>query len=241
VRTAIIAISIVWGATFGQAQINTDRPAVTDSSAVVPKWMFQVENGFLDTHDQGSWTFDNPETLIRFGAASSTELRFTAPDYYQHAGFGDFAFGVKQQLYSKPDGFEASAVVMLSVPTGAHGTSSHGYDPSLQLPWSHKLSANWTAAGMLSLYVPTVNGTHRVVGESTFLVDRQLTQPWDAFVEYAGDFPQTGGPRHLLHLGTSCKITTQQQLDFHVGIGLSAAALDRFVGVGYSFLFKLRR
>jgi hypothetical protein len=94
---------------------------------------------------------------------------------------------------------------------------------------------------MLSLYVPTIDGAHRVVGESTFLVDRQLTKPWDAFAEYAGDFPQAGGPRHLLHFGTAYKITPQQQLDLHVGVGLSRAAVDHFVGVGYSFYSKLRQ
>jgi hypothetical protein len=57
-------------------------------------------------------------------------------------------------------------------------------------------------------------------------VDRQLTGPWDAFVEYAGDFPELGGPRHLLHFGTALKVTKRQQLDFHVGVGLSPAAVD---------------
>jgi hypothetical protein len=111
--------------------------------------------------------------------------------------------------------------------------------PSFQLPWSRKVSANWTAAGMLSIYVPTIGGSHRVVGESTLLMDRQLTKAWDAFAEYAGDFPQAGGPRHLLHFGTAYKIRPQQQLDFHVGVGLSAAAVDHFVGIGYSFCFRM--
>jgi hypothetical protein len=31
------------------APINTDRPAVTDSSVVVPFGSFQAENGFADT------------------------------------------------------------------------------------------------------------------------------------------------------------------------------------------------
>lgn len=92
---------------------------------------------------------------------------------------------------------------------------------------------------MLSVYAPTVNGSHMVVGESTILLDRQLTKAWDAFTEYAGDFPQSGGPRHLLHFGTAYKIRPQQQVDLHVGVGLSAATLDHFVGIGYSFRFRL--
>ena len=229
------------------AAIATDRPAVTDSSAVVPSGVFQAENGVLDTDNQGQRTLDFPETLIRFGIGPSTELRFTAPDYFQdsltaagpRSGFGDLAVGVKQQLFNRPGGFQVAAVVSLSFPTGAAAISSHGYDPSFQLPWSRKVSANWTAAGMLSIYVPTIGGSHRVVGESTLLMDRQLTKAWDAFAEYAGDFPQAGGPRHLLHFGTAYKIRPQQQLDFHVGVGLSAAAVDHFVGIGYSFCFRM--
>jgi len=227
--------------------IATDRPAVTDSSAVVPSGTLQVENGVLDTYNYGHATWDLPETLIRVGIGPSTELRFTAPDYYQdsvtpgglRSGFGDMAVGVKQQLRTAQGGFEVAAVVSLSFPTGAAAISSHGYDPSFQLPWSSPLSANWTVAGMLSVYVPTENGVHTVVGESTILIDRQLTKAWDAFTECAGDFPQAGGSRHLLHFGTAYKVRPRQQVDLHVGIGLSAPAVDRFVGVGYSFRFGL--
>jgi hypothetical protein len=227
--------------------ITTDRPAITDSSAVVPNGVFQAENGLLDTGNQARRTLDFPETVIRVGIGPSTELRFTAPDFYQdimtpagpRSGFGDLAAGMKQQLRGVPGGFEVSVVLTVSFPTGTGAISSHGYDPSFQMPWSRKLSSNWTAAGMLSVYVPTQNGSHTVVGESTFLVDRQLTNAWDAFIEYAGDFPQAGGPRHLLHFGTAYKIAPQQQLDLHVGVGLSAAAVDHFVGIGYSFRFRM--
>ena len=229
--------------------ITTDRPAVTDSSAVVGNGVFQAENGVLDTGNQGQRTIDFPETLIRIGIGPGTEIRFTAPDYYQgsmtsagvQSGFGDLALGIKQQILNAQGGFQVAGVVSLSFPTGAAAISSHGYDPSFQLPWSRPLSSNWTAAGMLSVYVPTEDGSHRVVGESTFLVDRQLTKAWDAFTEYAGDFPQAGGPRHLLHFGTAYKIEPQQQLDLHVGVGLSAASPDHFVGIGYSFRFGMTR
>jgi hypothetical protein len=231
------------------AAIATDRPAITDSSAVVPSAVFQAENGVLVTDGHGQRTPDFTETLFRVGFGPSTEARFTVPDYYldsvtaagSRSGFGDLAAGVKQQIRTGPDGFEVAVIVSLSFPTGAAAITSHGYDPSFQLPWSRKLSSNWTAAGMLSIYVPTQNGSHTVVGESTFLLDRQLTKAWDAFAEYAGDFPQAGGPRHVLHFGTAYKITPRQQLDLHVGVGLSAAAADYFAGIGYSFSFRIAR
>jgi hypothetical protein len=227
--------------------IATDRPAITNSSMVVPDGSFQAENGFLETSSQGQSVLDGPETLARFGVAKRTELRFTVPDYFHNlttsggSGFGDFAFGVKEQLGPTLGKFDVSVVLFLSFPTGANTVSSGGYDPGLQVQWSRALSANWTAAGMFSVYWPTQGRTRNVTGESTFLLDRQLTKPWDAFIEYAGDFPEVGGPRHLLHFGTALKIAKQQQIDFHVGVGLSSAAIDHFVGIGYSFRFQTIR
>ncbi len=94
---------------------------------------------------------------------------------------------------------------------------------------------------MFSVYWPTEGNRRNVTGETTFLLDRQLTKRWDAFAEYAGDFPELGGPRHLAHFGTAFKPTPQQQIDLHGGVGLSRAAVDHFIGVGYSFRFQLLR
>jgi hypothetical protein len=41
----------------------------------------------------------------------------------------------------------------------------------------------------------------------------------------------------LLHFGTALKVTNNQQLDFHVGVGLTPAAADCIIGFGYSFRF----
>lgn len=229
--------------------VSTDRPSIANSSVVVPKGTFQAENGLLVTGSEGQRSLDGPETSLRFGADTSTELRLTVPDYYRDvpsgagvvSGFGDIAIGVKQQLGPTPGGFDVSVIVFLSLPTGARGISSHGYDPGLQIPWSRKLSANWTAAGQLAAYWPTQIDRRNLTGESTFLLDRQLAKPWDAFIEYAGDFPQRGGPRHLLHFGSAYKITARQQVDLHFGVGLSSAAIDHFVGIGYSFRFRAFR
>jgi hypothetical protein len=227
--------------------IATDRPAVTNSSVVVPVGSLQAENGFLETSSRGQNVLDGPESLVRFGVAKRTELRFTVPDYFHNlsasggSGFGDFAFGVKEQLGPTPGKFDVSTILFISFPTGANGVSSGGYDPGLQVPWSRAFSTNWTAAGMFSAYWPTQGRTRNVTGEFTFLLDRQLAKPWDAFVEYAGEFPEAGAPRHLLHFGTALKITNQQQIDFHVGVGLSSPAVDHLVGIGYSFRFQAIR
>lgn len=223
--------------------ISTDRPSVTNSSAVVPQGAFQAENGILATDTSGNYVLDFPETNLRYGLLHKTEIRFLVPDYFQNfssgraaaSGFGDLALGVKQQI-GPFHGFNLSAIFFLSFPSGANAISSHGYDPGLQFPWSQKLGEKWTAAGQVAFYWPTLGPTRNFTGETTFLLDRQLRKPWDAFVEYAGDFPQRGGTRQLLHVGTAYKLTSRQQLDFHFAVGLSDSASRGYVGLGYSFL-----
>lgn len=229
------------------APIATDRPTVTNSSIVVPYGYLQAENGFLDSYSQGQNTADGPETALRFGIAAKTELRMAVPDYFYNVtngggpgtGFGDVVLGVKQQLGPTYGGFDVSATVFLSFPSGAKALTSGGYDPGVQVAWSHGLSAKWSAAGMFSMYWPTVGRSRNLTGEATILLDRQLAGPWDVFGECVGDFPERYGTRQILQMGTSLKLGKNQQLDAHYGLGLTPAAMHHFVGIGYSFRFQV--
>jgi hypothetical protein len=232
-----------------KSPISTDRPQITSSSVVVPCGSLQFENGFLVTTPKGGQRgFDLPETSVRFGIARKTELRFAPPDYFYNDdtasgytnGFGDLSLGFKQQL-GPTHGFDLSLIPSVSLPTGANAISSHGYDPSLQLPWSRSFAKNWTVAGMFSLLWPTEASRRNLTGQSSLYFDRQLTQPWDAYIEYSGAFPQRGGPQHVIDFGTAYKLSLHQQLDFHWSFGVSGAAPDHSIGLGYSVRFQAIR
>ena len=232
-----------------QSTISTDRPQITASSIVVPCGSLQFENGFAVTGNGGQQTTDFPEIAVRFGVARKTELRFGVPNYsYNYEtgsgftnGFGDLTLGFKQHLGPTLGKFNVSLIPSLSFPTGASLISSHGYDPTVQLPWSRGLSTNWTVAGMFSVMWPTQDGRHNATGQASMYFDRQLTKPWDAWAEYSGAFPQRGGPQHTINFGTSWKPSPHQQIDFHVSFGLSAATPDYSVGLGYSFRLQVIR
>jgi hypothetical protein len=237
----LMVSAAAWTQEAPESAIVTDRPAVTESSSVVPEGAFQMENGFLASDNAGHYVLDAPESEVRYGLFGKTELRLSLPDYFYPAGageggFGDASVGVKQQL-GPLGGFDLSLVAFVSLPSGAQSETSHRYDPGLQLPWSRSLSSDWTLAGQLAFYDPTVSNQRNRTGEATILIDRQLTPPWDAFLEYAGDFPQRGGSDQLLHAGTAYKLTPHQQVDLHAAVGLSQAAPRWFIGVGYSFVF----
>jgi hypothetical protein len=184
-----------------------------------------------------------PRDLGAFGIANKTELRLEFPEYFQNdntgsgfaSGLDDLSLGFKQQLGPTRGGFDVSVIPSVSFPTGAKAISSHGYDPTVQVPWSHSFKKNWTAAGMFSLMWPTQGPRRNLTGQASVYVDRQLTQPWDAYVEYSRAFPQRGGPQHVIDFGTAYKLSPHQQLDFHWTFGLSSAVPDHSIGFGYSF------
>jgi Putative MetA-pathway of phenol degradation len=232
-----------------QSPIATDRPQVTSSSIVVPCGSLQFENGFQQTANAGQQSFDFPETEVRLGIANKTELRLGVPDYFYNDdtttgfanGFGDLSLGFKQQLGPTWGGFDVSLIPSVSLPTGANAISNHGYDPTVQLPWSRSLSKNWTVAGMFSIMWPTEGARRNLTGQSSVYFDRQITSPWDAYVEYSGSFPERGGPQNVIDFGTAYKIRPHQQLDFHCNFGLSAANSNHSIGFGYSVLFQAIR
>ena len=132
---------------------------------------------------------------MRFGIAARTDCvsprRTIITTFYNlnasglGSGFGDLALGVNEQLGPTPGGFGVSVPQLLD---GASGVSSGGYDPGLQVTWSHGLSSKWTAVGMFSLYGPTQDHKRNLTGQSTLLLNRQLTPPWAVFVEYVVTF-----------------------------------------------------
>jgi hypothetical protein len=231
-----------------QSPISTDRPQITEASTVVPCGSLQFENGFAETGSGGQHGLDLTETWMRFGIPAKGELRVGVPDYFTNnntatgfsSGFSDLDIGFKEQL-GPAKGFDVSVIPSLSLPTGASRISSHGYDPSLQVPWSRSLSKNWTAAGMFSMAWPTQPAGRNTTGQASMYFDRQITAPLDAWMEYSGQFPERGGPEHMLNLGACYKPTPHQQIDLHASLGLSAAAPDYSAGLGYSFRFQLIR
>jgi Putative MetA-pathway of phenol degradation len=75
------------------------------------------------------------------------------------------------------------------------------------------------------------------VTEATFVIEKQVTERASLFVEYAGDYPESGSPAQLLNSGGLYRPGPNQQLDFHVAPGLNHNAPSYIVGVGYSVRF----
>ena len=105
-------------------------------------------------------------------------------------------------------------IIAVSLPTGQSQVSSHGYDPFIKFPWSKELGSGWSIGGMQSLFWNTDDHRRNGDWEPTFYVEKEITKSGDAFVEYAGDFTQRGGPREIAHFGTAYRITPSNKSIF---------------------------
>jgi hypothetical protein len=232
-------------------EIITDRPDVTNSSVVIPAGSLQIENGVNLSARDGDRVIDGTNTRLRFGIANCLEFLVDTPTYFanvgnpQNSGFSDVAPALKWQISPVPGKVDLSAVFGVALPTGSAGIAGPGAQPYLQFPWSWELRSGWGLSGMFTEFFRPSDPTSKRVTETTFAIEKQVTERASLFVEYVGDYPASGSPAQLLNSGGLYRLGPNQQLDFHVALGLNHNAPSYIVGVGYSVrfdeLFPVRR
>jgi hypothetical protein len=224
-------------------EIATDRPDVTNSSLVVPVGSLQSENGVNFSARDGGRFVDGTNTRWRLGIAPCLELLLDLPTYFANvrgpgsSGFSDVAPAIKWQVSPIPGKIDLSMVFGVALPTGAVDIAGRGTQPYLQMPWSWELHDGWGVSGMLTeFFHPSDLRTKRIT-ETTFVIEKKVTEKASLFVEYVGDYPENASPSQLLNSGGLYRLSPTQQVDFHVAFGLNHNAPNYIVGVGYSFRF----
>jgi hypothetical protein len=224
-------------------EIATDRPDVTNSSLVVPLGSLQSENGVNLSARDGGRTIDGTNTRLRLGVAPCLELLLDVPTYFANirgpgsSGFSNVAPAVKWQISPIPGKIDLSVVFGAALPTGAVDIAGRGAQPYLQMPWSWELHDGWGLNGMLTEFFRPSELTTRRITETTFVIEKKVTDRASLFVEYVGDYPENAGPSQLLNSGGVYRLSPTQQVDFHLAFGLNHNAPSYIVGVGYSFRF----
>jgi hypothetical protein len=224
-------------------EIATDRPDVTNSSLVVPAGSLQIENGVNFSTRAGDRFADGTNTRLRAGIANCLEFLVDTPTYFanvrnpENSGFSDVAQALKWQISPIPGKVDLSAVFGVALPTGSAGIAGRGAQPYLQFPWSWELGSGWGLSGMFTEFIRPSDPASKRITETTFVIEKKGTERASLFVEYVGDYPQNGSPAQLLNSGGLYRLSPNQQLDFHVALGLNHNAPSYIVGVGYSVRF----
>jgi hypothetical protein len=232
-------------------EIITDRPDVTNSSIVIPAGSLQIENGVNSSSRDGDRVIDGTNSRLRFGIANCLEFLVDAPTYFanfrgpRNSGFSDVAPALKWQISPVPGKVELSAVFGVALPTGSLSIAGPGAQPYLQFPWSWELRNGWGLSGMFTEFFRPSDPISKRLTETTFVIEKQVTERTSLFAEYVGDYPESGSPAQFLNSGGLYRFSPNQQLDFHVALGLNHNAPSYIVGVGYSVrfdeLFSVRR
>src|SRR6266403_1821459 len=224
-------------------EIATDRPDVTNSSLVVPAGSLQIENGVNFSMRAGDRFVDGTNTRLRAGIANCLEFLVDTPTYFanvrspEKSGFSDVAPALKWQISPVPGKIDLSAVFGVALPTGTVNIASAGAQPYLQFPWSWELRHGWGLSGMFTEFFRPSDPTSKGITETTFVIEKKVTERASLFVEYVGDYPESGSPAQFLNSGGLYRLSPNQQLDFHVALGLNHNAPSYVVGVGYSVRF----
>jgi hypothetical protein len=224
-------------------EIATDRPDVTNSSIVVPAGSLQIESGVNFSLRAGDRFVDGTNTRLRAGFADCLEFLVDTPTYFanvrsaEKSGFSDVAPALKWQISPIPGKVDLSAVFGVALPTGSVRITGPGAQPYLQFPWSWELHSGWGLSGMFTEFFRPSDPTGKRITETTFVIEKKVTERASLFMEYVGDYPQNGSPSQLLNSGGLYRLSPNQQLDVHVALGLNHNAPSYIVGVGYSVRF----
>jgi len=222
-------------------EIATDRPDVTNSSIVVPVGSLQNENGVNTSAQNGRQGVDGTNSRWRLGVAPCLELLVDLPNYFINgrgntvSGFGDVSPAVKWQISPVPGKIDLSIVSGVALPTGTAAIVGRGAQPYVQSPWSWELRDGWGISGMLTEFFRPEELLSKSSTETTFVLEKKLTERFSLFTEYVADYPQGEAPIQMWNSGGTYHLTRTQQLDFHFAVGLNHNAPTYTVGLGYSF------
>jgi hypothetical protein len=230
--------------------IVTDRPDQTESPALVPKGLVQVETGFMyeaatnGNIESNTTTFNT--TLLRYGLLDNLELRLglnvaETKNSERNSSFEDkfsgltplyvgFKIGVTEEKGALPKiGFLAGAFLPFTAATEYKPENTGG---DFRFSFEHTLSENWSFAYNLGAAWDGNSSNVSYVYTSVF--GYSISEKLGCFLEVYGDFPESDRANHLLDGGFTYLLSNTIQLDLSGGTGLNTDQ-DFFISTGISF------
>lgn len=223
--------------------IDVDRPDSPDDSPTVPPGSLQFENGIGLSRSNGATSFDLPETRLRYGLRSCTELLLDLPDYTHVIGHGgtrgatDLAPGIKYQFDDLPEPFQLWAGFGVALPTGDPALSGRGPMPYAQIPASVELAEGLTLAAQYLVTFHPGDVETSPEHQASLDLEAEISDDFGVFAEYTGTYRHGQSPSNTADLGGTYRLTPSRAVDFLIGMGLNRAAPDWYFTVGYSLRF----
>ena len=221
--------------------IQADRPDQTETAAIVPKGMFQVETGFsFQRKDTNNSSFSLPSTLWKYGVNDNFELRLITEFLSEEInnektnGLVPIYVGFKVKL-SEEKGIlpKTSFIAHISLPNVASTNYKTDYFAtefrftmqhtlSEKLTLSYNLGSEWDGFSAEPAFIYTVTSGY------------SITKKIGIYTEFFGYLPQNSKASHLLDSGFTYLINNNFMVDLSSGLGLTNNALQNYFAFGFS-------
>lgn len=252
--TALILspVSVLAQDNTGLPELITDRPDFTESSDVVGRGIVQLEMGTtFESNRTGAdqdRTMSTPLALARIGVSKRLELRFSTDGYVLdslRSGFGqattkgqaDIEVGAKFVLSNgaRTRGLAMAVIPMASLPTGSDAMSSDTVDPTVKFTWAKDLPRDFSLSGNYNISRLGDDLGRYTEQALSFSLGHDLAGGWGGYWETYGFMPKgrPGTAAWTVNTGVTHGLGGNAQVDLEVGRGVTAAAPDWFVGVGF--------
>jgi hypothetical protein len=237
----LLLISLV-GYTQNIEPIQADRPDQTETPAIVPIGMFQVETGFtFQKNDKKSTLFSLPTTLWKYGVNENFELRLITEfiseenNISKSNGFNPIYVGFKVKLTNEKGIIpKTSFISHISLPNVASSKyKTDFYAPEFRFVMQHtlneKLSLSYNLGAEWDGFTPEPTFIY------TLTTGYSISDKLGSYIELFGFGPQNDKANHSFDGGLTYLINNNFMLDLSSGVGITNNAPDYYTAIGFSF------
>lgn len=222
--------------------IQADRPDQTETPAIVPKGMFQIEAGFtFQKKDTFSKSFSLPSTLWKYGVNENFELRLITEFLSEEInneklnGVSPIYVGFKVKL-TEEKGIvpKTSFIAHISLPNAASTIyKTNHFAPEFRFVMQHTLSEK------LSLSYNLGAEWDGFSAEPTFIytnaIGYSISNKLGSYIEIYGFIPQNTKSNHSIDGGITYLINNNFMVDLSSSIGITDNAPKHYFAFGFSF------
>lgn len=222
--------------------IQADRPDQTETPAIVPNGMFQMETGFtFQKNEAHNNTFSLPSTLWKYGVNENFELRLIT-EYVtekisntKSSGFTPVYIGFKVKLVEEKGIVpKTSFIGHISLPNAASTIYKTDYTAT-----EFRFTMQHTLSKKLSLGYNLGAEWDGFTAEPTFIytltTGYPISEKMGSYIELFGFAPQKDVANHNFDGGVTYLINNNFMLDLSAGFGITDNAPDHYIALGFSF------
>lgn len=222
--------------------IQADRPDQTETPALVPKGMFQLEAGFTyQKNKPNSTSLALPTALWKYGVNENFELRLITElavdkDFDQQtSGINPILIGCKIKIAEEKGIFPKTSIIgHMSIPNAASTPyKTEFYAPEFRFVMQHTLSERFSLSYNLGSEWDGI--TPKPTFINTLTTGCAITEKLGSYIELFGFAPQKQTANHSFDGGITYLITNDFMLDLSSGVGLTELAPDYYCAFGFSF------